>query len=61
MSKLGYIAKGEFGIEGRRFFLKGVYDRTHHMHIFESGSPEVDRHLNFRDYMIATSRRSKSL
>ena len=27
--------------------------RTHHVHIFEQGSPERDRHLAFRDYMIA--------
>lgn len=53
MHGLGYISKGEFGIEGRRFFLKGLYDRTHHMHIFETGNPEIIRHLNFRDYMIS--------
>lgn len=37
MEKLGYIAKGEYGIEGRRFFMKGLYNRTHHIHIFETG------------------------
>jgi len=48
----GYIAKGEYGIENRRFFLKGVYNRTHHIHVFETGNSEIKRHTNFRDYMI---------
>jgi GrpB-like predicted nucleotidyltransferase (UPF0157 family) len=44
---------GEFGIVGRRFFRKddrtGI--RTHHIHTFEVGSPQIDRHLAFRDYL----------
>ncbi|MGO5065373.1 MULTISPECIES: GrpB family protein [unclassified Clostridium] len=51
MKRLGYIAKGEYGIKGRRFFLKGLYHRTHHVHIFEKGDSEIERHINFRDYM----------
>jgi GrpB-like predicted nucleotidyltransferase (UPF0157 family) len=55
MEALGYEAMGEFGIPGRRFFRKdneaGV--RTHHVHTFEVASPEIERHLAFRDYMIA--------
>ena len=27
--------------------------RTHHVHIYEIYSPEIERHLAFRDYMIA--------
>jgi GrpB-like predicted nucleotidyltransferase (UPF0157 family) len=55
MATLGYEAMGEFGIAGRRYFRKhnALGDRTHHVHIFEQGSPEIDRHLAFRDYMIA--------
>jgi GrpB-like predicted nucleotidyltransferase (UPF0157 family) len=53
MKKLGYIPRGENGIPGRRYFLKGLYDRTHHVHIFQTGNPEIKRHLNFRNYMIA--------
>jgi GrpB-like predicted nucleotidyltransferase (UPF0157 family) len=53
MNKIGYIPKGEFGIKGRRFFLKGLYNRTHHVHIFETKNQEIRKHLNFRDYMIA--------
>ncbi len=55
MEALGYEAMGEFGIPGRRYFRKnnaaGV--RTHHVHAFEAGEPEVAKHLAFRDYTIA--------
>jgi GrpB-like predicted nucleotidyltransferase (UPF0157 family)/GNAT superfamily N-acetyltransferase len=51
MMVLGYEAQGEFGIPFRRYFQKGGDDRTHNVHIFEQGSPEVDRHLKFRDWM----------
>lgn len=51
MEDLGYIVKGEFGIPGRRFYLKGLVDRTHHVHAFESGSEGMIRHLAVRDYL----------
>jgi GrpB-like predicted nucleotidyltransferase (UPF0157 family) len=55
MEALGYETMGEFGISGRRYFRKdnkmGV--RTHHVHTFEVNSKEVERHLAFRDYMVA--------
>ena len=54
-AELGYEAKGEYGIAGRRFFRKhdatGV--RTHHLHAFDRDSAHARRHLAFRDYMIA--------
>ncbi len=51
---LAYIPRGEAGIAGRRFFLKpGMTERTHHLHLFEAGHPEVSKHLVFRDYMAA--------
>lgn len=55
MGDLGYQVMGEFGLPGRRYFRKdnAEGDRTHHVHIFQQGSPEVTRHLAFRDYMIA--------
>lgn len=55
MQSLGYEVMGEFGISGRRYFRKNNQDgvRTHHIHVFESGSAEVVRHLAFRDYLIA--------
>jgi len=53
MRELGYQPKGEFGIPGRRFFLKhDEITRTHHVHVFQVGAPEVQQHLNFRDYLI---------
>lgn len=52
-AQLGYVACGENGISGRRFFRKGGDQRTHHLHVFAKGHPEVTRHLLFRDYLIA--------
>jgi len=49
---LGYIARGEWGISGRRYFVKGMSERTHHVHIYQNGSSEIKRHLLFRDYLI---------
>jgi GrpB-like predicted nucleotidyltransferase (UPF0157 family) len=49
----GYVGRGELGIPGRRYFARndpaGV--RTHQIHAFQNGSPHVDRHLAFRDYL----------
>jgi GrpB-like predicted nucleotidyltransferase (UPF0157 family) len=55
MESLGYEVMGEYGIPGRRYFRKSNREgtRTHHVHAFETGSGEVQRHLAFRDYMIA--------
>lgn len=50
---LGYEAKGEYGIKGRRFFQKGGDERTHHLHIFESGNAEIERHRLFVAFMNA--------
>jgi GrpB-like predicted nucleotidyltransferase (UPF0157 family) len=54
LSELGYIPKGEFGIPGRRFFIKGSEEnRTHHIHVFATGSACVAQHLVLRDYLVA--------
>ncbi|MBA4121555.1 MAG: GrpB family protein [Acidobacteria bacterium] len=55
MEALGYEAMGEFGIPGRRYFRKDNQEgiRTYQIHVFEAGSAQIDRHLAFRDYMIA--------
>ena len=51
---LGYNSKGEFGIPGREFFTRDTNgDRTHHLHVFQSGHPDIERHLVFRDYLRA--------
>jgi GrpB-like predicted nucleotidyltransferase (UPF0157 family) len=51
MRELDYEPMGEFGIPGRRYFHKGKEKRTHHIHIFQDGSPDIKRHLAFRDYL----------
>ena len=55
LASIGYEAKGEYGIPGRRYFQKAAPDgpRTHHLHVFATGSPEIHRHLDFRDYLRA--------
>lgn len=53
MEALGYEVKGEYGIAFRRFFQKGNPARTHHVHAFEEGNPEIERHLKFRNWMCA--------
>ena len=55
MVRLGYQSMGEFGIPGRRYFRKESPEgrRTHHAHAFAQGSPSIERHLAFRDYMNA--------
>lgn len=53
MQAIGYEAKGEYGIPGRRYFRKhneaGM--RTHHIHLFTVHSAQIERHLAFCDYM----------
>lgn len=51
MEKLGYTTRGEDGIPFRRYFRKGTDVRTHHVHIFQIGNPEIARHIRFRDWM----------
>lgn len=51
MEGIGYKPKGEFGISGRRYFQKGGDERTHHIHAFAAGDPNIARHISFRDYL----------
>ena len=52
--KLGYVNKGEFGIPGRQFFTMDTSgERTHHLHVFQQGHPDIERHTVFRDYLRA--------
>lgn len=55
MIAIGYKPKGENGISQRRYFQKGGDHRTHHVHIYQLGNSEIDRHLAFRDYLRAHS------
>jgi GrpB-like predicted nucleotidyltransferase (UPF0157 family) len=54
MIRRGYVPEGENGIPGRRFYTRGSKEaRTHHVHVYQVGSAEIERHIVFRDFMIA--------
>ncbi len=55
VESLGYEAMGEFGIPGRRYFRKddAPGNRTHQIHTFAAGSPQIVRHIGFRDFLRA--------
>lgn len=53
MEALGYSVEGEFGTPFRRFFIKGGDQRTHNIHVYEKGNPEIERHVTFRDHLRA--------
>lgn len=51
---LGYEWWGEFGLPGRRYCTKSAPDtgrRLVQLHAYAQGSPEITRHLAFRDYL----------
>jgi GrpB-like predicted nucleotidyltransferase (UPF0157 family) len=49
---LGYEYKGEYGLPGRHFFVRGN-PATQHVHLVERGSAHWARWLLFRDYLRA--------
>lgn len=53
LERAGYEARGENGIARRRFFQKSNENgvRLYHVHAFEKGNSEINRHLLFRDYL----------
>lgn len=52
LAALGYEARGENGIPGRRYFTKGgQVNRRCNVHTYEPDHPEVKQHLDFRDYL----------
>jgi len=53
IENLGFVALGENGIAGRRYFQKGENQRTHHIHVFKSADEHLFQHRVFRDYLIA--------
>lgn len=55
LDRLGFRGWGELGIAGRRYFTKDTDagKRMVQLHCFPQGSPHVERHLAFRDYLRA--------
>jgi len=50
--KKDYTYKGNAGVEGRHFFVKGTSNsRTHYIHIVPDGSNLWNNHICFRDYL----------
>jgi GrpB-like predicted nucleotidyltransferase (UPF0157 family) len=51
---LGYDARGDLGITGRRLFTKrDFYTPTHNVHCYQEGDPEIGYRLKFADYLRA--------
>lgn len=53
LEALGYEWLGEFGLPGRRYLRRDFADGTRQvqLHCYENGSPEITRHLAFRDLL----------
>jgi len=51
MESLGYEYRGEYGIPGRHYFVKGA-PRTHHVHMLEVGGESWGRMIAFRDALL---------
>ena len=53
LEEVGYIYKGENGISGRHYFVKGSPEnRKYHIHMFVVNHPDWKNHLLFRNYLI---------
>ncbi len=53
LESLGYLFRGEYGLAGRLYFVRGTPRRTHHLHVVTTGSPHWNHWLQFRDCLRA--------
>lgn len=56
LAQHGYEARGEYGIEGRRYFVRRTdldWLRGFHVHVYATGSAQLVRHLLFRNVLLA--------
>jgi len=52
IQRLGYQAKGEHGVPGRRYFQRDEHgERAYHIHAYCQGNPGITGHLRFRDIL----------
>lgn len=53
LAAVGYMHEGNLGIEGREAFKYSGKEhlRKHHLYVCPKNSPELRRHLAFRDYL----------
>ena len=53
LATIGYIYEGNLGIEGREAFtyFGKKHLQCHHLYVCPENSPELKRHLAFRDYL----------
>ncbi|MFX3635579.1 MAG: GrpB family protein [Candidatus Pristimantibacillus sp.] len=52
MITAGYKVRGENGIPNRRYFTKGDYPRTHHVHIYQYRDAKITTYLDFKTFLI---------
>jgi GrpB-like predicted nucleotidyltransferase (UPF0157 family) len=57
---LGYVCMGEYGIAGRRFYWRSKINRTHNIHLFAQGNPEIARHVEFKNFMLSHPNSAKA-
>lgn len=54
LTAMGYDARGEYGLPGRRYFSKRIsapHVDGYHVHVYQSGTINAFRHLAFRDFL----------
>lgn len=58
LESIGYECMGEYGLPGRRYFVLQNADQSQtfvHLHIYEHGHPDIERHLGFRNILRQSS------